>query len=92
LIYRVYLFEATGLWAKPKLAIAASALFFGWVHIVFAGWFAIATTAIGGLLLARTYINTRTKPGSLWIITLEHSLYGLAMFTVGLGRHFFIPR
>jgi len=93
LIYRVYLFEAhPGLWSNPRLAIAASALFFSWMHIVFAGGFAMATTAIGGLLLADTYARARAKPGALWVVALEHSLYGLAMFTAGLGRYFFVPR
>jgi len=93
LIYRVYLFEThAGLWIKPRLAIIASALLFGWMHIVFVGWFAVATTTIGGFLLADTYARTRAKPGALWIVALEHSLYGLAMFTMGLGKYFFMPR
>jgi len=93
LIYRVYLFKAhADLWTNPWRPIAASALFFSWMHIVFAGGFAMATTAIGGLLLADTYARARAKPGALWIVSLEHSLYGLAMFTVGLGRYFFMPR
>ena len=93
LIYRVYLFEThRGLWASPRLFVVVSALFFGWMHIVFIGWFAVITTAFGGLLLAETYVRTRAKPGALWIVTLEHALYGLAVFTVGLGKYFFLPR
>jgi len=93
LIYRVYVFETHArLWTKPWLAIVVSALFFGWMHIVFIGWLAVITTAIGGLLLGNTYARARAKHGVLWIVTLEHSLYGLAMFTMGLGKYFYMPR
>jgi len=94
LIFRVYLFEVhAGAWSKkPWLAMGVSALFFAWMHIVFTGWFAVVTTLAGGLLLADTYVRARAKPGVLWVVALEHSLYGLAMFTVGLGKYFFMSR
>lgn len=92
-IYRVYLFEVhAGVWEKnPRLATGVSALLFAWMHIVFTGWFAVVTTLVGGLLLADTYLRARARPGVLWVVTFEHSLYGLALFTVGLGKYFFMP-
>ena len=93
LIYRVYLFEAHAvLWTRPLLPVCVSALAFGWVHIVFAGWFAVVVCTAGGLLLASTYQRFRERPGAVWIVSLEHALYGLALFTAGLGHHFFTPR
>ena len=93
LIYRVWLFEAhKPLWVTPALPVLASALFFGWVHIIYAGWFAVIACAAGGVALAWNYHSNREKPGAIWPLVLEHAMYGLAMFTVGLGRYFFLPR
>ena len=93
LIFRVWLFEAhKALWVAPALPIVVSALAFGWVHIIFSGWFAVSVCTVGGLVLAWSYHVHRTAPGALWPLLLEHALYGLTMFTVGLGRYFFLPR
>ena len=93
LIYRVWLFEAhKSLWIVPAQPILVSAVFFGWVHIIYAGWFAVITCFAGGILLAWNYCSHRKAPGAIWPLVLEHALYGLTMFTVGLGRYFFLPR
>jgi hypothetical protein len=93
LIFRVWVFEAhRALWVSPLLPCLVSALFFGWAHIIYAGWFAVASTALGGLALAWNYQGNRSRPGAIWPLCLEHSLYGLTMFSVGLGRHFFLAR
>lgn len=93
LIFRVWVFEAhTSLWVSPLLPLLVSAFFFGWLHIIYAGWFAVVTTTLGGLALAWNYRGNRSRPGAIWPLCLEHSLYGLTMFTLGLGRHFFVTR
>ena len=93
LIYRVYLFEVMRpLWKPLWLAVPASALLFGWVHIIYAGWFAVALSGIGGVILGWSYLRMREHNGAIWPLILEHSLYGLILFTVGLGRHFFLSR
>jgi hypothetical protein len=93
LIFRVWVFEAhKSLWVSPLLPFFVSAVFFGWAHIIYAGWFAVVTTALGGLALAWNYQENRSRPGAIWPLCLEHSLYGLTMFTVGLGRYFFVAR
>jgi hypothetical protein len=93
LIFRVWVFEAhRPLWVSPLLPCLVSALFFGWAHIIYAGWFAVAATTLGGLTLAWNYQGNRSRPGAIWPLCLEHSLYGLTMFTVGLGRYFFLTR
>jgi membrane protease YdiL (CAAX protease family) len=93
IIFRVWVFEAhQSLWVSPLLPILVSALFFGWAHIIYAGWFAVATTTLGGLALAWNYRQNRSRPGAVWPLCLEHSLYGRTMFSVGLGRYFFVAR
>lgn len=93
LIYRVWVFEAhRPLWTSFTLPVIVSALFFGWVHVIYAGWFAVLSCIAGGLALGWNYHVNRSGPGAIWPLLLEHSLYGLTMFTVGLGQYFFIPR
>jgi len=64
-------------WGK----ITASGLTFGFAHIVFANWVAPAMTAIMGIQFALTYARTE----STLQVTVEHGLWGLYAFTVGLG-------
>ena len=93
LIYRVYIFEVhKNLLTPPLLALLVSALLFAWVHIVFAGWFAVAACALAGLALGFNYHSNRTKKGAIWPLILEHSLYGQIIFTLGLGEYFYYPR
>jgi membrane protease YdiL (CAAX protease family) len=66
--------------------VAASALAFGWVHIIFGNWISVALTAVGGVLFAATY----RKSGSLMLVCIEHALFGNFIFTIGIGR-FFVP-
>jgi membrane protease YdiL (CAAX protease family) len=65
--------------------MTASALAFGWMHIVFRNPVAVAMTVAGGALFAFTYERTRST-AAVWI---EHGLYGCAMFTLGLGVYFY---
>ena len=65
--------------------IAASAITFGFVHIVFGNWLAVLLSAIGGVLFSTTYLRT----ASLAVVCLEHALFGDFLFTIGLGRFFY---
>ena len=65
--------------------IIASALAFGWVHIVFHNALAVIMTTVGGVMFAYTYDRTR----STLMVSLEHALYGCLVFTVGIGRYFY---
>lgn len=64
-------------WGK----ITASSLTFGFAHIVFANWAAPVMTAIIGFQFAVTYARTE----STLQVTMEHGIWGLYAFTVGLG-------
>jgi len=87
LIYRAFVFHRY----KPVFGgggamIAASALAFGYGHIIFPDWPSVALTVLGGLLFASTYARTRSLAAS-W---LEHALYGDLVFTIGMGSLFYL--
>lgn len=86
MLYRRLLFHRyRALFGGDRALILASAAAFGFAHVIFLNWIAIAMTAAGGLLFARDYARHRSLP----LICLEHSLYGCLIFTVGLGRFFY---
>lgn len=86
IIFRVYFFARYGaLFTTPWVLVAASALAFGFAHILFQNWVAPLLCAVGGALFAVTYRRT----GSLTLVALEHALYGDFLFTLGLGRYFY---
>jgi membrane protease YdiL (CAAX protease family) len=86
IIYRSFFFRRYApLFTTPKAMIIASALAFGWVHIVLLNWVAVVFSAIGGFIFASTYSKTR----SLGAVCLEHALYGCMLFTLGLGYYFY---
>lgn len=68
-----------------KGIVVASAAAFGFVHIIYGQWLSVVLTTLLGALLAQRFIRTR----SLAVIWLEHALYGLMAFTVGLGSFFY---
>jgi hypothetical protein len=63
----------------PAMLLSAAAFSFG--HIIFGNATALALTLVGGVLFARTYLHSR----SLLAASIEHALYGVLAFTVGLG-------
>ncbi|WP_437810912.1 CPBP family intramembrane glutamic endopeptidase [Sorangium sp. So ce1078] len=81
LFYRSLLFHRYGalLPAHPALV---GGLLFGFGHIAFRNWVALALTSVFGVLFARTYLRT----GSLPLSCLEHALYGCFAFSIGLGE------
>ncbi|MCL4740666.1 MAG: CPBP family intramembrane metalloprotease [Phycisphaerales bacterium] len=88
-IFRVFFFHRyAALFPRPSTMVAASALAFGLVHVVFHNWIAVAMTLAGGLLFAATYARTR----SALAVSVEHALYGCLIFTIGLGEHFYSGR
>lgn len=66
-------------------AAAASAAAFGFAHVIFGTVWSVVLTLIGGWLFARRYQKTR----SLAAASVEHALYGVLAFTIGLGDLFY---
>lgn len=85
-IFRGFLFTRY----KPVLGagttmIICSGLAFGYSHIIFLNTLAVLFSTVGGILFALTYFRSR----SLLLASIEHSLYGCFIFTIGLGRFFY---
>lgn len=86
IIYRAFFFHRYAALFPSKLwTIGASALAFGWMHIVFQNAVAVGLSTLGGALFAWTYHRTR----SVFAASVEHALYGCFVFTVGLGWYFY---
>ncbi|GAC88503.1 hypothetical protein Gbth_044_056 [Gluconobacter thailandicus F149-1 = NBRC 100600] len=85
-LYRAFLFSRyDSLFRLAPVTIGASAVAFGFAHILFLNWIAVGMTLVGGALFASDYSRHR----SLTLTCFEHSLYGCLIFTVGLGRFFY---
>ena len=86
LIYRVFFFHRYApLFGSGLLMIAASALAFGFVHIIFGNRLAVVLCIIGGFLFSLTYQHS----GSLLFTCLDHAIFGNFIFTIGLGQFFY---
>lgn len=85
LVCRAYFFlRYAPLFPRRRLMVLGSALAFASIHIVYGNIPAVLLSGIAGLFLADTYART----ASLKLVWIEHSLYGIAVFTVGLGPFF----
>jgi membrane protease YdiL (CAAX protease family) len=83
IVYRAFLLHRyRPIFGDGRMAVAASAIAFSFLHVVYMNWPALVLTVPVGALLAVTYRRT----GSLAAATLEHALYGLIAFTFGLGK------
>lgn len=86
MLYRRFLFyRYAPLLRTAPARIMASAVAFGFAHVLFLNPIAIIMTVLGGGLFARDYARYR----SLRLACFEHSLYGCLIFTIGLGRFFY---
>jgi membrane protease YdiL (CAAX protease family) len=87
LVYRVFVFHRYGglfpsVWAR----ILAAAVTFAFAHVVFESPTALSLTFAGGLLFSYTYSLHRSG----LLASIEHALYGMTVFTLGLGRHLYL--
>ncbi|MFT8719744.1 CPBP family intramembrane glutamic endopeptidase [Acetobacter sp.] len=86
MLYRRFLFARYApLFRSQPALVLASAVSFGFAHVMFLNWIAVSMTLIGGFLFARDYARHR----SVFLACVEHSLYGCLVFTLGLGRFFY---
>ncbi|HZD90724.1 MAG TPA: CPBP family intramembrane glutamic endopeptidase [Pseudolabrys sp.] len=84
--YRTFFFHryAPLFAGRPWLAVAANGALFGFAHVIYGSLVSIGLSAVLGLVLAWRYWRTR----SLWLVWLEHALWGNFVFTIGLGHYF----
>ncbi len=86
LVFRPFFFARyKPLFPRPWLMLAASAIAFGFAHVLFQNWISVLMCMAGGLMFAITYQRTR----SLALVWFEHALYGCFIFTIGLGVYFY---
>ena len=88
LLYRTFFFKRyQQLFKREWVFIVFNAALFSLAHIFFENILVIILTFIGGLLFALTYKKTR----STLLVSVEHSLYGCWLFTVGMGNMLGFP-
>ena len=86
LLYRAFFFHRYApLFGSGWTMLLASALAFGFVHIIFGNWLAVALCVVGGFLFSLTYHSS----GSLLLACVDHAIFGNFIFTIGLGRFFY---
>ncbi len=86
LIYRAFFFHRyQPLFGSSLLMVLASALAFGFVHIIFGNWIAVVLSILGGLLFSITYQHS----GSLLFTCMDHAIFGNFIFAIGLGHFFY---
>lgn len=87
-LYRVFFFKRyQGLISNPYLFIMVNGVLFSFAHLFFMNTLVFLLTFVGGILFAFTY----KKSQSLVLTSIEHSAYGLWLFTLGLGEMLAFP-
>ncbi len=85
IIFRVFFFQRySKLFKSKNYLIFTNALIFGLVHSIYLNYLIIIITFIGGIILARNYYYHK----SLLLVSIEHSLLGIFIFSIGLGYSF----
>ena len=85
-VFRTFFFHRYApLFRSETPLVVASATSFARAHVFFANWVAPVLTLAGGLLFANSYARTR----STLRCSIDHSLWGDVLFTVGLGWYFY---
>jgi hypothetical protein len=88
-IFRLFFFHRYApLFGSGSWLVAANAVAFGFLHAIYPNSLAPLLSVPAGVLLALTFRRTRTM-GPVW---LEHSIYGVLLFTLGLGEFFYDGR
>lgn len=86
IIFRTYFFSLLeDLIPTNNLLVFASAFAFAFLHIIYDNWWAIGLSFLAGMLFSITYLRTN----SLFWVTVEHTLFGWLVFTLGFGNYFY---
>jgi membrane protease YdiL (CAAX protease family) len=88
LIYRTFFVKRYQELIKNKVVfLLINAVLFSFAHIWFRSELVLLFTFVGSLLFTNTYLQTK----SIRLVILEHSLYGVWLYTVGYGALFMFP-
>lgn len=85
LIFRTFLFHRYKIIIPSKHhRMLLSSVSFGFAHLMYGSLLAVGLSMVAGYFFCVTYTASR----STLLVALEHSLWGLWIFTLGLGTHF----
>ena len=87
LIYRHFFYWRYSHLLSENYFLVLNAVLFSLAHTLFMNNLVFALTLAGGFLFARTYRKTR----SVMLTSIEHAIYGLWLYTVGLGEMLAFP-
>lgn len=88
IIYRQFFFwRYRGLVNNSQAFITLNAVLFCLAHLMFWNNWVLALTLAGGFLFSHTFSTSR----SVMFTSIEHSLYGLWLFTIGVGEMLAFP-
>ncbi|REL25890.1 CPBP family intramembrane metalloprotease [Thalassotalea euphylliae] len=84
-IFRTFLFHRyKTILPRKQHRIWLSSTSFGFAHIIYGNWVAVLLSTVAGYCFSQTYAVSR----STLLVALEHSLWGVWLFTLGLGHYF----
>ena len=87
LIFRSYFFHRyRKLFKSEHSRWFLSSVSFGLAHLLYANWIAVVMSFFGGLLFGYRFIASK----NIGVVIIEHSLWGMFIFTSGLGSYFII--
>lgn len=87
-VFRYFFFNRYSvLFNNPRMLLFANAVVFAFAHIIFLNGLVLALTFVGGLFFGLTYQKSR----SLLLTCFEHTLYGVWIFTLGMGGMLAFP-
>jgi len=86
LIFREFFFyRYKPIFRNEIVLISINVILFAFAHIYFANWTILIFTLIGGIIFALTYLKTK----SLFVVTIEHTLFGMLILSSGLSEQFY---
>jgi uncharacterized protein len=86
LLFRAFFFHRYGPLFRSRAAlIVLSGISFGLAHLYLNNLYAPGLTTLGGMIFAYRYARSGTVVAS----TVEHGLWGIFLFTIGMGWYFY---
>jgi len=86
IIYRKFFYLRYSELIKNRyLLIGVNAVLFSFAHIYFQNYMALILTLIGGIVFSLTYLKSK----SLLFVSIEHSIYGLALLCSSMNQFFY---
>lgn len=86
IIYRKFFYERyEPLVSHKHLPLLMNMVLFSLAHIYFQNFIALALTFFGAFILSRTYFRSK----SLLFVSIEHSVFGMALLCSGLNDFFY---